>query len=88
MFPPWRSRSPPFAGTLDGAALYGTKAQKQWPSATGSADSLTQRMRLRVLGAVPADSAKISAMSKLDRKQRGRTGHSTATDTAAARHAK
>ena len=45
-------------------------------------------MRLRVLGAVPADSAKISAMSKLDRKQRGRTGHSTATDTAAARHAK
>ena len=53
-----------------------------------SADSLTQRMRLRVLGAVPADSAKISAMSKLDRKQRGRTGHSSATDTAAARHAK
>lgn len=47
-----------------------------------SADSLTQRMRLRILGAVPTDPAKISAMGKLDRKLRGRAGLSTATDAA------
>ena len=47
-----------------------------------SADSLTQRMHLRILGAVPTDTAKISAMGKLDRKLRGRAGLSTATDAA------
>lgn len=47
-----------------------------------SADSLTQRMHLRILGAVPTDPAKISAMGKLDRKLRGRAGLSTATDAA------
>lgn len=47
-----------------------------------SADSLTQRMHLRILGAVPTEPAKISAMGKLDRKLRGRAGLSTATDAA------
>lgn len=47
-----------------------------------SADSLTQRMHMRILGAVPTDPAKISAMGKLDRKLRGRAGLSTATDAA------
>lgn len=48
-----------------------------------SADSLTQRMHhLRILGAVPTDPAKISAMGKLDRKLRGRAGLSTSTDAA------
>ena len=47
-----------------------------------SAGSLTQRVRLRILGAVPTDPAKISAMGKLDRKLRGKAGLSTATDAA------
>ncbi len=47
-----------------------------------SADSLTQRMRIRILGAVPTDTAKIRAMGKLDRKLRGKAGLSTATDAA------
>ena len=46
------------------------------------AGSLTQRVRLRILGAVPTDPAKISAMGKLDRKLRGKAGLSTATDAA------
>lgn len=47
-----------------------------------SAGSLTQRVCLRILGAVPTDPAKISAMGKLDRKLRGKAGLSTATDAA------
>lgn len=47
-----------------------------------SAGSLTRRVRLRILGAVPTDPAKISAMGKLDRKLRGKAGLSTATDAA------
>ena len=48
-----------------------------------SADSLTQRMRIRVLGALPTNAAKVAAMGKLDRKLRAKAGLSTATDAAA-----
>ncbi len=49
-----------------------------------SADSLTQRMHIRILGAMPADTAKIGAMGKLDRKLRGRAGFSATADAAGA----
>lgn len=48
-----------------------------------SADSLTQRMRMRILGALPTNAAKIAAMGKLDRKLRAKAGLSAATDASA-----
>ena len=48
-----------------------------------SADSLTQRMRIRILGALPTNAAKVAAMGKLDRKLRAKAGLSAATDASA-----
>lgn len=47
-----------------------------------SADSLAQRGRIRILGAVPTDAAKIGAMNRFDRMLRAKVGLSTAADAA------
>ena len=47
-----------------------------------SADSLAQRGRIRILGAVPTDAAKLGAMSRFDRMLRAKAGLSTAADAA------
>lgn len=48
-----------------------------------SADSIAQRMRIRILGALPANTAKVAAMGKFDRKLRVKAGLSAATDASA-----